>query len=177
MIEFAIVLDDLNKPKVPVKDLPALHLYFMYDAVIGEPYALAMHQKLLEKMAKTKGERWEKDRSIDTGWIKPQLFGTVLFDWLKTKNSDDGKLNVAGKNFSNFDRQFMLKMENMSWWNNLQHHRVIDPSILFYNPGDKFIPGGQQCMERAGLNGVVAHTALEDAQMVVELVRRGLKVA
>ena len=44
---------------------------------------------------------------------------------------------------------------------------------LFYETArDEMLPDTQECMRRAGIDGEVAHTALEDARLVVELVRR-----
>ena len=38
-------------------------------------------------------------------------------------------------------------------------------------PGDTEPPNTKTCMERAGLPGDVAHTAVEDARVVIQLVR------
>ena len=40
---------------------------------------------------------------------------------------------------------------------------------------DDKLPDSKTCYERAGMNGKVAHTAVEDALAVVRLVRMGIK--
>jgi hypothetical protein len=83
---------------------------------------------------------------------------------------------VAGKNFSGFDKLFLAKMPNSRNFIDRIHHRVIDPASLYWEPfTDKELPSSKTCLERAGMSGVVAHTALEDAKMVVNLIRTHLK--
>ena len=85
---------------------------------------------------------------------------------------------MAGKNYAMFDRDWL----DSAIFNNDKPptnykikicHRVIDPSILFLKLGqDKTLPSSKECLKRAGLNGEVAHTALDDAIMVCRLLRR-----
>ena len=42
-------------------------------------------------------------------------------------------------------------------------------------PTDDKLPNSKTCYERAGIGGKVAHTALEDALAVVQLIRAGVK--
>jgi hypothetical protein len=66
-------------------------------------------------------------------------------------------------------------LEKVKDWKNVSFlHRVLDPAILYYQPGDMTLPDSKRCMERAGLAGEVAHTALQDAEMVVRLIRHKL---
>ena len=54
------------------------------------------------------------------------------------------------------------------------HHRTLDPAVLFWEANDEKLPDSKTCYERAGLDNKVAHTAVEDAQAVVRLVRMGI---
>jgi len=72
-----------------------------------------------------------------------------------------------------FDLPF-LKKKIKDWDKITFLHRVLDPAILYYQPGDKVLPDSKLCMERAGYGGEVAHTTLEDALMVVKLLRHKL---
>jgi len=45
--------------------------------------------------------------------------------------------------------------------------------MFYFDPFvDDEVPNTEKCMERAGIKGNVAHTALEDALVVVELIRK-----
>ena len=81
-------------------------------------------------------------------------------------------LNVAGKNFGTFDKLFL---QELPWWQKLirTRQRVLDPAILMVDwKNDKSLPNLTQCKERAGVNGIVTHNALEDAWDVIEVLRK-----
>ena len=96
-------------------------------------------------------------------------------DWLKGCGWDGTtSLTPAGKNFASFDRQFLKRLPRFEQVVKLSH-RTIDPAILFFRLDDDKLPDSKTCYERAGLDGKVAHTAVEDALAVVRLVRLGIK--
>jgi oligoribonuclease len=81
-------------------------------------------------------------------------------------------INVAGKNFGTFDKLFL---EELPWWKKLirTRSRIIDPSILFCDWNeDNALPSLIKCKERANIEGIVTHNALEDAWDVIELLRK-----
>jgi len=157
-LEVGAVIDDLLDQK-PFEELPRFHTYFTYDELIGHPYALSMHPIILRRIA-TK----EKPYS----YIEPKQFGKKFTTWLE-KNGVKGSITAAGKCFGAFDLQFLRKLPRF----NLHiSSRVFDPAILYWEPGDKRIPDTLECMKRAGIEGNVAHTALEDAEVIVKLIRK-----
>lgn len=175
IIEFAAVADDL-RVQSPLQSLPTFQTYVHHPVYTGEPYALGMHQKIFQKLARGNQE----DR-----FTTPDLLFRKFFDWLKgigytPEVSCDGnscgqqiKINVGGKNFANFDKRFLEKLPN-----NLVkfNHRIIDPCMLYFNPDkDDVLPSTEECMKRAGVIGTVAHTALEDALVVCSLLRAKFK--
>jgi DNA polymerase III alpha subunit (gram-positive type) len=84
------------------------------------------------------------------------------------------RVNVAGKNVASFDLQF-LKTKITKWWPISFCQRTIDPAILYWDAKrDQQLPDMKTCMERARIKGEVAHTALEDALVVVKLLRHKL---
>ncbi len=109
----------------------------------------------------------------------------VHIDMLKTIRIVDGipfpifngncppiTINVAGKNFGTFDKLFL---EQLPWWKKLirTRQRIIDPSILFVDwSEDNSLPSLTKCKERANIEGIVTHNALEDAWDVIELLRK-----
>lgn len=80
------------------------------------------------------------------------------------------KITAAGKNFASFDLPFILKTPK----SNLIEirHRSIDPGTLWMKPTDEKVPNTKECMCRAGIDGEVAHTAVEDAIVVIKLIRK-----
>ena len=80
-------------------------------------------------------------------------------------------INVAGKNFASFDKHFL---ERLPRWKQVIRirQRIIDPSVIFTNWNeDKAIPSLYECKQRAKIEGVVTHDALEDAWDVIQLLR------
>jgi len=80
-------------------------------------------------------------------------------------------INVAGKNFASFDKHFL---ERLPRWQQVIRirQRIIDPSVIFTNwTEDKAIPSLYECKQRAKIEGVVTHDALEDAWDVIQLLR------
>lgn len=81
-------------------------------------------------------------------------------------------LNVAGKNFGTFDKLFL---QELPWWQKLirTRQRVLDPAILCVDwTNDTSLPNLTTCKERMGVEGIVTHTALEDAWDVIEILRK-----
>lgn len=79
--------------------------------------------------------------------------------------------NAAGKNFGTFDKKFLEKLPR---WQQLfrVRQRILDPAILFCDfRTDEFLPSLSICKERAGMNNIVTHNALEDAWDVIMLLR------
>ena len=115
---------------------------------------------------------------IDAGAITPE------FDYMKTIEIVNGKtypalttkmkpfhLNVAGKNFHSGDQTYI---ERLPRWKQIFRirHRHIDPSVLFVDwKNDESMPNLGVCKERAKVDGIVTHDALEDAWDVVQLLR------
>jgi hypothetical protein len=115
---------------------------------------------------------------IDAGAITPE------FDPSKTVEIINGKtypmlttkmkpfhLNVAGKNFHSGDQTYI---ERLPRWKQVFRirNRHIDPSLLFTDwSNDTALPTLGLCKERAKIDGIVTHDALDDAWDVVQLLR------
>jgi DNA polymerase III epsilon subunit-like protein len=81
-------------------------------------------------------------------------------------------ITVAGKNFATFDKLFLERLPR--WKQAIRiKQRILDPAILYVDwKGDSSLPSLGECKERAGINGVVTHNALDDAWDVIELLRK-----
>lgn len=172
LLEVGAVIDDLDNMGDALETLPKFHCYIVRDFYVGEPYALAMHAEIFKRISK---------REAPYSYFTELEFATAFHKFLFSHGLDERSIKVAGKNFASFDEHFLTpvfrnlpdyaKAKDMKF-----SHRVLDPAILYWQRDkDSWIPGSSVCMERAGMDGEVAHTALEDAQMVVELVRGKLK--
>lgn len=177
IVQFAAVIDDLSNP-LPLEKLPRFQTYFNQSTFTGEPYALSMHPAIFRKIADAQQYKVEEDqegnRFMQIGDLPCALYNFLTGNGIKEDpKSGRVKITVAGKNVGMFDLPFLKK--KIKYWDKITIlHRVIDPAILYYLPGDKVLPDSKLCMERAGFAGEVAHTALEDALMVVKLVRHKL---
>ena len=81
-------------------------------------------------------------------------------------------ITVAGKNFATFDKLFLEKLPRWKQVIRIKQ-RILDPAILYVDwKGDTSLPSLGECKERAGIEGIVTHNALEDAWDVVELLRK-----
>tara|TARA_Y100000034_G_scaffold33124_2_gene40647 strand:+ start:3170 stop:3748 length:579 start_codon:yes stop_codon:yes gene_type:complete len=158
ILEIGAVVDDTSY-ETPIDKLPTFHCYVTHPFYQGEPYALNMHGDLFGKLCH-KPEGWR--------YVSHNDVAQALLEWLG-KHFED-KITVAGKNFMSLDFPFLKKLPNFD--KQRFNHRVIDPAMRFWRPRiDTKIPNLQTCMERAGIEGEVTHTALEDAFQVIKLLR------
>ena len=161
VIEVAAVIDDALEP---MGCPPEFHCYVTHPIIQGDPYALSMHAEIFKRMATREyGHRYEK----------PQDVGPLFGHWLGLNSHlcEGDKWTVTGKNYAGFDDRFL---RCLPYWNcnGLLRHRVLDPGSLYFDPRiDTMLPGTKECMKRAGLEGEVAHTALEDAKVVAKLIQ------
>jgi len=161
-LELGAVIDDW---KSHVRELPQFRRVLVHEAVTGSPYAMALNANLLKLIA-------SPDETLL--FCKPADLGIQFSQWLKSNGFDPLSVQAAGKNFASFDMQFLYQLPNFKTHVRFRH-RVIDPAILFWEPDDERLPDSKTCYERAGYDSKVAHTAIEDAQAVVWLVRQGIK--
>jgi DNA polymerase III epsilon subunit-like protein len=166
VIEFGAVLEDWL---TPVEQLPAFHAYVIHDEYRGDPFALAMNHEILRRIA-------NKDKHAEFKFYRPLQLAMEFEKWLAGHKIDPQRVPVAGKNFAGFDAQFLAELRDYDGPTFGQcikfAHRVIDPGTLYFDPRiDKLPPSTKTCMERAGIPGEVAHTAVEDAVAVIKMIR------
>ena len=152
----------------------------MQDNYKGNPFALSMHSEIFKKidMAKKKNMEYCPDQDIHFITIEhlPTALAAFFLKNGYNQNDKNGNIyiNPAGKNLSSFDIPF-LKSKIKDWGSIYFLNRSIDPAILYFDlENDNSLPDMKKCMERAGIAGEVAHTAIEDALVVVKLLRHKL---
>lgn len=158
VLELALVVE--TDWVTPVADLPCLRLTVDHPLICGELRALTMNRSLLAEI-----ERRGGDATVRDGWARVRRFLNLFF-------GPDEKVTVAGKNAAGFDLPFCAATFE-GWERRRFFHRVLDVGSLYLDPfADTHLPDSAECMRRAGLPGAVPHTALDDAQLVVQMVRR-----
>jgi len=167
-LELGAVIDDW---KTPIDQLQQFRRVLTYETVTGNPYAMALNAGLLKQIANPV----PLEPSAGWAFCKPEELGEQFAQWIKANGLDPLSLQAAGKNFASFDMQFLYRLPGFTGVVKFRH-RVLDPAILYWRPlEDERLPDSKTCYERAGLDGKVAHTAVEDALAVVRLVRMGIK--
>ena len=197
VLSIGAIIEDTEK-KLPYEECPKFNTIILQNEITGSPRALTMNKEIIEMIGDyIEGTDFEinvmnthSDYSFHKEDDVVKEFYTFLwcngFSLLDSQSTHvngkltpiiDGKtkpitLNVAGKNFGTFDKLFL---QELPWWQKLirTRQRVLDPAILMVDwKNDKSLPNLTQCKERAGVNGIVTHNALEDAWDVIEVLRK-----
>jgi DNA polymerase III epsilon subunit-like protein len=169
VIEIGAVIDNLSNPQ-PINKLRTYRKYVVNKRYSGNPYALWLNSQALKNI---------HDRNPSYTYLPPEDIAESLFSFLSSEfpiKQNKVNLVVAGKNFGSFDKLFLTKLPKMNELISFGH-RAIDPAMLYFDPKiDTELPSSKLCMERAGLAGEVAHTAVEDAIMIIKLIRNYYKI-
>jgi len=179
VLEIGAILENTDK-KLDLKDIPKLRLVLIHNFIKGEPYALNMNKNLVQYIIdfnlKKADDISEYFDNLKTKVITPNLAMEYLFNWYKLEYialfgcEPNNKVNVVGKNFTGFDNRFLELLPNNSGYS--FHRRVLDPAILYLEKDyDEVLPDLQTCLDRAEIEKSVAHTAVEDAWDVIQLLR------
>jgi hypothetical protein len=163
-IEVGVVIDDLSlDPSPPIGDLPTFHCYVWHEALVGNPYVLSRNPEVLRTIADGEHE----------GIMQPEEVGPELAEFFKD-NGVEGHPTVAGKAGGGLVVPFLEYLPGFTDYVNF-HRRSLDPATYFLNRDDECVPSLNECMERAGIEGEVLHTVVEDAMDIVKLVRYGCR--
>ena len=194
LLSVGAVIEDTKK-MLPWEEVPKFYAIVPREHIKGHPVALEMNKELIGLIAYWLGagpaERKQFPAKIAMGLLglhpKQYTGGFVTEDvltlnfqrWLIAHGviteglhfGDEGRFNVAGKNFGVFDKPFLDKVPG--WKTGVgMLHRIIDPAMLFVEWGvDDKLPTMGECMVRAGVPGRVQHHALYDAWDVVQVLR------
>lgn len=173
ILEIGAYIEDTNR-NLGRELLPCFHVYIWKETYRGNAYALAMNARILKKITELK-------KANDPSLVNPEdvasKFGQFIFEhrhyWPDDKFINQaGPFNLDGKNLAGFDLQFLKELDG---WSDLRfHRRILDPAILYWVDNDTVLPDLSECKERAGLNPLVTHEALDDAWDTIRLLRKGL---
>ena len=157
ILEVGMVEDDLANQR-PIEELRTYRTLVRHKRIVGDPVALRMNADLIRKISL--GEQPIVD--IDD-------LSNDIDAWIRC--TDVGTITLAGKNIGAFDLQFLKALPG---WSTRVRHRSLDPVTYFLCAcGGPSPPSLQQCCTAAGISESVTHTALQDALLVVRLLRVG----
>lgn len=201
LLEVALVSFDTNDDSFEPSANNCLRIVVMHETVVGEPVSIAMNAGLLREINRAK-RGFVALNTIDgdgvTLFVPPHELnqtGSVIAlalcnfyqkNGYEAKQNTDGivsliggeKLNLAGKNYANFDRRFLEQCYVFKKCIvELAHHRVLDVGSLCFQPQDlSSLPSLYTCAERTLERGhvKVAHCARDDAILVVQVIQKHL---
>lgn len=200
VLSIGAIIEDTQK-KLPFDECPKFNAIVLQNEITGSPRALTMNQGIISLMGlyleSNKEDReklimmenvqpygykfYEKDEVIKQFFVFLLDNNVIDNEWTNdwknggkdiNSNSRPVTINVAGKNFGTFDKLFL---QQLPWWQKLirTRQRVLDPAIMYVDwMNDLSLPTLTTCKERAGVEGIVTHTALEDAWDVIEVLRK-----
>jgi hypothetical protein len=200
VLSIGAIIEDTEK-KLPYEECPKFNAVILQNEITGSPRALTMNKGLIamigEYLEGTDDVRFNMDTILNYSFYKEDEVVKEFYWWLERNGYFQGNnsggyvqldnnymkpvingatkpitLNVAGKNFGTFDKLFL---QQLPWWQKLirTRQRVLDPAILMVDwKNDNSLPNLTTCKERAGIEGVVTHDALEDAWDVIEVLRK-----
>lgn len=162
LIEVGAVFDDL---KSPIEKLPRFQRYLIHPVYRGEPRAMVMNAKALERIA---------SRDINYCFSTPSQIMDSLYRWIEEEAEsrciEYKEIIIAGKNFAKFDETFLSLLPG--WDATVFHRRFLDPTCLYFNPlVDDYPPNLDACLKRAGMAKTVTHEATDDALDVIRVLR------
>ena len=171
IIEFGAVIENTNK-NTPLEDLPRFKRIIKHPEYIGQAFALELNARIFKELVNPTGA---------AQICKPEELAEAFKSFLVNNGFDLDKqgyvrLVAAGKNFGNFDLQFL---NNLPQWR--EHirisHKILDPAMYYIDfSRDHELPSLEECKIRAGLEETtVTHDALDDALDVIKLLRQQYK--
>lgn len=172
ILSLGAVIEDTNNP-LPFEEMPKFHAVIIRDRIQGEPFALNMNKDLIELINKYNiskvEQRIELAKQYQVLFVTEEHLAQAFVNFCITNGLNE-KVTVGGKNYTGFDKKFL---DLIPGWSKINiHRRVIDPGTSFVDwANDKEIPSLEICKQRAGIEGVVTHNALEDAFDVVQVLR------
>jgi oligoribonuclease (3'-5' exoribonuclease) len=167
VIEFAAVIED-TKDQKPLIELPSFSTLVRHQLYRGDPYALSINHEILFELNK-----WT---NVDSDSLPSNVTDMHELMWrfssFLASYDLESRIIVAGKNFAWFDNRFL---ELLPHYDRVKfHHRVLDPMMLYLRPEDYEPPNSDECLRRARIQQSVKHRALDDALMVIQLLRIGI---
>lgn len=170
VLQISAVIDDLSNLK-PISELPKFNIYLSHPEYIStSAFAMNMNRNIFSILSENGKDVVHADNAAAS-----------LYAFINENNGhyDRSGLKIkvlpAGKNFAGFDQLFLNRLKSFEDYIQFSH-RVLDPGSMYVTPYDATIPDIKECMNRSGLDfsNMTLHNALDDATIVVKLIRKKL---
>jgi DNA polymerase III epsilon subunit-like protein len=185
IIELGAIIEDTHN-QLPFDEIPRFHAIVRSEVYSGSAYALNMNMRIFKILAEREDirdplKRGEYDEYHNI--VKEENLASAFYDFLvnnhpeyKSKTIAYGQEKVhivpAGKNFSSFDRSFLMNMTKFQKYFKLSH-RALDPAILYTDfMVDSRLASLEKCLELIGEEPTVTHNAVLDAWDVIRVLRK-----
>lgn len=167
ILEIAMILEDTNL-KQSLDQLPKLHIYVLRDTYKGGSKAIEMNAHTFKRI----NELIEDDCNTESILCREEhIDENVVEFFIDNKINKFSKISIAGANLEGFDMKFLKKVLQEDVIDSF-NRRAIEPAHFFVDwEKDKKLPTLQECKKRAGIEGDVAHNALDDAWDVIQVLR------
>lgn len=163
ILEVAMIADSHTNTG-ELSGVQRFHTYVTWKRIEGDPFALARNAKIIERIVK---------RESGYQYTEPLNLIQEMNKWLDFVGI--GNFNPAGKNFSSFDRNFLLEHDETDIvFRPRVRHRALDPAPYYLIATDVKLPSLEECLARANFEATDLHTALGDAWDVCRLLRKAL---
>lgn len=170
VIQISAVIDDLSNLK-PISELPKFNIYISHPVYTStSAFAMDLNKRIYSILSNHGKDVVFADRVAESFYhFINDNHGHYDRDGLKIK------ILPAGKNFAGFDKLFLNRLPSFEYYIQFSH-RVLDPGSMYVTPYDAIIPDIKECMKRSGLDfsNMTLHNALDDATIVVKLIRKKL---
>ena len=149
-----------NNQGVDVMECPHFQAIVDPGEIIGEPHALNMNARLIERLANGEGDL-------------PAVVVSNLMGWVETIQSHTGidRFHLVGKNVGSFDLQFLKRMP--CWDKDYFSYRHLEVGSIYSTP--EGISGQSDLHTAVAADAKIEgspHEALYDARVSLELARR-----
>lgn len=186
VLQVAMVIDEITGSTIgdlPVDDLPVFEGLVWHERITGDPEALAMNVEVIEALASVRWLTPEPVRLVVNfrGRVAPvyrsmdDLVDSAVH-WIRVHfgiaDGDRRRVPVAGKNAAGFDVPFLPDELTR-----LFHHRVIDVgSVALGSPDLRHLWDEDHVSGLGALHdGPITHDSVDDARVVVKLLRKILR--
>jgi oligoribonuclease (3'-5' exoribonuclease) len=149
-----------NRQEVDVMSCPVFHEIIDPGEIVGNPFALNMNARLIERIAKGEGKR------LDGVMEKLRVWTEDI-----RRNFDIDRFHLIGKNVGAFDLQFLKRVPG--WCGYRFSHRHLEIGSLFSTP--EGIDSQSDLFTAVAADAKIEgspHEALYDARVSLELARR-----
>jgi len=181
IIEFGAIIEDSKNPLSYEESKKYRRVILARDRVYNfSSYAARLNANLIALISDIENGRADVKFTNNSNLTETAFYVDELISdfkiWLLANGfieNSQGTVQIvaAGKNFSGFDKQFINKLEPLTYGLNIKY-KAIDPAPYFIDwDNDLEPPSSDECLKRAGVDAKTNHEALADAWNVIQLLR------